>query len=523
MALQSSGTISLLDIQTEFGGANPISLSEYYGADTGVPASGQISLSDFYGKSSVTNYPITNGFFLRLTNSNSAPSLYAYTINHAQAGLVYGSLYYTTYNTNGTSTLLYVNEDGTGLTKKVAYNSTSSGTPLLGMLKVSDGWLVSGGLSTGVTSVLPMLAKFNTSFVKVWDRKGSAVGASGLTAALILLKEDATYYYTANKVESATEYLINKSTGAISIASTTATYTLLGRTTTPKYTWANSETKYVGCTSTVAGKNSYNHTLTIGYWATKSAKDATSGYQVKPYLSAAGDNNIAISFPIACNEAQDKLCALVYPRQSPANKIGFLIIDPVAQTVTKKSVFTLSSGNFLATIDNITDHLDPVGVYLGGDTVLFQLVQNQNETGIALKTHIIVYDTATDTILTHGVVEDTTTSTNKLYLYNTGGGLNTQKLSDPSIAIITTTTPISCIGKMPSFEKTRNGVVNGQNIRFSAGVSLTKSTMSWGVTATAYTVTRVTAAAAVPSMTSSTLFASTLPNDATASAFSWIS
>ena len=56
MALQGSGPISLANIQTEFGGSNPISLSEYYrnGAyvtsnNTGVPTSGAISLSQFYG------------------------------------------------------------------------------------------------------------------------------------------------------------------------------------------------------------------------------------------------------------------------------------------------------------------------------------------------------------------------------------------------------------------------------------------------------------------------------------------
>lgn len=56
MALPASGTITLADIQTEFGGSNPISLSEYYrgGAyvtpnNTNVPTSGTISLSNFYG------------------------------------------------------------------------------------------------------------------------------------------------------------------------------------------------------------------------------------------------------------------------------------------------------------------------------------------------------------------------------------------------------------------------------------------------------------------------------------------
>lgn len=48
MALQASGPIKLSEVQTEFGGSNPISISEYYGVDT-VPASGVIKLSNFYG------------------------------------------------------------------------------------------------------------------------------------------------------------------------------------------------------------------------------------------------------------------------------------------------------------------------------------------------------------------------------------------------------------------------------------------------------------------------------------------
>jgi hypothetical protein len=54
MTLQASGAIKLSEIQTEFGGTNPISLSEYYGAASGVPASGVISITDFYGTSAGT-------------------------------------------------------------------------------------------------------------------------------------------------------------------------------------------------------------------------------------------------------------------------------------------------------------------------------------------------------------------------------------------------------------------------------------------------------------------------------------
>lgn len=57
MALQSSGPISNGDVQGEFGGSNPASLSEYYSAATGVPSSGNpISLSDFYGTSNVVSF-----------------------------------------------------------------------------------------------------------------------------------------------------------------------------------------------------------------------------------------------------------------------------------------------------------------------------------------------------------------------------------------------------------------------------------------------------------------------------------
>jgi len=58
MAMPSSGTITFAQLQTEFGGSNPISLSEYYRggglvpnitANNAVPTSGAIDLQDFYG------------------------------------------------------------------------------------------------------------------------------------------------------------------------------------------------------------------------------------------------------------------------------------------------------------------------------------------------------------------------------------------------------------------------------------------------------------------------------------------
>lgn len=56
MALQTSGAISLSELATEFGGTAPHAMSEYYrdaglvpGNNTGVPTSGAVALTDFYG------------------------------------------------------------------------------------------------------------------------------------------------------------------------------------------------------------------------------------------------------------------------------------------------------------------------------------------------------------------------------------------------------------------------------------------------------------------------------------------
>lgn len=73
MPLQSSGLISLLDIQNEFGGSNPIGIDEYYGVAPGIPASGLISLDDFYGASAcdTTTAPtLTNTYTISGGNQN---------------------------------------------------------------------------------------------------------------------------------------------------------------------------------------------------------------------------------------------------------------------------------------------------------------------------------------------------------------------------------------------------------------------------------------------------------------------
>ena len=61
MALPSSGNpLSISQIQGEFGGSNPASLSFYYSAHSSVPTSGNpISISDFYGLSDNVSFSYT--------------------------------------------------------------------------------------------------------------------------------------------------------------------------------------------------------------------------------------------------------------------------------------------------------------------------------------------------------------------------------------------------------------------------------------------------------------------------------
>ena len=60
MTLQASGTITMSQIQAEFGGQNPIGISEYFGAAAGIPVAGAVSMTTFYNKALPTSSTIAN-------------------------------------------------------------------------------------------------------------------------------------------------------------------------------------------------------------------------------------------------------------------------------------------------------------------------------------------------------------------------------------------------------------------------------------------------------------------------------
>jgi hypothetical protein len=157
MALQSSGAISLLDIQNELGGSNPISLSEYYGSATGVPASGTLSLSTFYGKIKPLSINVTivqcMDHFATLVYDGAGnfyiqsrePSGAVHTGRGDCGGLPQGQILYYTFNTTGFTSLNFVvtqsGRDGSGSYTGTGWSLT---TPRNQDLPVIDG---NGGAS----------------------------------------------------------------------------------------------------------------------------------------------------------------------------------------------------------------------------------------------------------------------------------------------------------------------------------------------------------------------------------------
>jgi len=131
MVLQSSGAISLNDIQTEFGGTNPIGINEYYNAADGVPASGEISFGDFYGKS---NYMLTSVYQSQLATWGFTPD-----------SLVYSS-------------------SRDGLTNSAFHNNCDSLSRSIVVIKTENGYIF-GGIATNDWSGSNSYKSSNNAFV----------------------------------------------------------------------------------------------------------------------------------------------------------------------------------------------------------------------------------------------------------------------------------------------------------------------------------------------------------------------
>ena len=112
MAIPSSGTLTFADLQAEFGGSHPISISEYYrdgalvpGNNTNVPTSGAVALSNYYGAVNEIGVTASGGAALDLSTLFSGAN-YSGTVPKrvtVNAGTTIGSMTIPTFG--GTLTI----------------------------------------------------------------------------------------------------------------------------------------------------------------------------------------------------------------------------------------------------------------------------------------------------------------------------------------------------------------------------------------------------------------------------------
>ena len=114
MALPSSGSLSLSQIQGEWGGSNPISLSEYYlgSLPTGrtnygsIPSSGAISVGNFYGSNAaVSTFQVASGNSFYQAPSQYTVEVFSLTRTQAFAGTGYATV--TNFPMNNVSSQFY--------------------------------------------------------------------------------------------------------------------------------------------------------------------------------------------------------------------------------------------------------------------------------------------------------------------------------------------------------------------------------------------------------------------------------
>lgn len=171
MALPTTGALTLSAIQTQFGGANPIGLNEYYaggayvaagtsGTNGAIPSSGAISFFNFYGA------PLPVGWYVLLTPSSS-------NFDGAELNIVRDASnnFYTSGYINNISVLTKFNSSGTILWQVSLQSSGEALRPYGITLDALDNVIVTGqntwggGIDTGI-----ILFKYNSSGTLQWQR-----------------------------------------------------------------------------------------------------------------------------------------------------------------------------------------------------------------------------------------------------------------------------------------------------------------------------------------------------------------
>jgi len=169
MTLPSSGTISINNLASEFGGSSPHALSEYYrngglvsSGNTNVPTSGALALSDFYGATATTtrdirvqmSYTAAHGysaFGVTSANSTATPQSYSGSLLY-NAFTIYSPVFRAGTGFLGQNINMSFSQNEDAQASSIyLYGGTSSSAVNTVVLALNAGYSSSTGGSRGFT------------------------------------------------------------------------------------------------------------------------------------------------------------------------------------------------------------------------------------------------------------------------------------------------------------------------------------------------------------------------------------
>lgn len=308
MALQSTGAISLNDVQTEFGGSNPIGIDEYYRggsnvpdtpANSSIPTSGTIAMDDFYGGDST---PAGGGSPATYTWSNYAygatiGTLIVYWLNNATSTLTtLRTISGQQHTGTGQSWDVYTEDLSpfNGQTGKIVYRYQSGGS-FTGDIQIDNMSLTNG---TTTTDLKPEVARTNllwqqqtrgtstysaTSFSNTPTSTSTAYGwqydtggtPSSSTGNTVDADGSSTGYYAYVETSSP-----NSTTSVYNWLRTTNDYTITsGGSPPPTYTFTTTPTSIdEGSSGTFAITTTNVPNSTTLYWTTSHVTSAAADF-----------------------------------------------------------------------------------------------------------------------------------------------------------------------------------------------------------------------------------------------------
>lgn len=240
MPIASSGPLTLQDIANEFGGSTPHSLAEYYrgGANVpahvntvGIPASGAISIGDFYGKAkrvviAITLSSSTNNYDLFANRGANYAAGYTDVSLTINSGVTIGSASNASYalSVNGFTsgdTVSIVNngtivgaggDGGRGVNLTNSTTFTNGGPGLAGgpalyanyAVSVTNNGTIAGGGGGGGGGTGRQYASGKTTIYQSGSGGGGGAGAIVGAAGAAGTGSNATYYGNAGSPGTAT-------------------------------------------------------------------------------------------------------------------------------------------------------------------------------------------------------------------------------------------------------------------------------------------------------------------------------